>query len=156
MLAQALMLLVAVMRAALPAWCRRRHSSVFLFLFFSSFLVWKEKPPLLPPPPPPPPPLRTTVRAAPQTVQDSRGRPRSVDLPGLRHCPEFEPRSNKGPVVVVVVVVCYCTPTLGTSSAHSTLSRLVVHLEPKAIAKRAHKHVQAGYQATKESPRLED
>ena len=32
---------------------------------------------------------------------------------------------------VVVVVVCYCTPTLGTSSAHSTLSRLVVHLEPK-------------------------
>ena len=24
----------------------------------------------------------------------------------------------------VVVVVCYCTPTLGTSSAHSTLSRL--------------------------------
>ena len=30
-----------------------------------------------------------------------------------------------------LVVVCYCTPTLGTSSAHSTLSRLVVHLEPK-------------------------
>ena len=29
---------------------------------------------------------------------DSRGRPRSVDLQALRHCPEFEPRSNKGPV----------------------------------------------------------
>ena len=41
---------------------------------------------------------RATVRAAPLTVQDSRGRPRSVHLQGLRHCPEFEPRSNKGPV----------------------------------------------------------
>ena len=36
-----------------------------------------------------------------------------------------------GDTMIVVVVVCYCTPTLGTSSAHSTLSRLVVHLEPK-------------------------
>ena len=47
-------------------------------------------------------------------------------------------------VVVVVVVVCYCIPTLGTSSAHSTLSRLVVHLGGVAENGGGENHVLAG------------